>query len=170
MRTFWKVLNEGEMRDILKIVLSFLVMALLAAACSSPEPEPTPTPEPSATPLPTSTPEPTATPTQEPTATPDPTASPTVSPTPFLVIQADGLCSVSIGNGVLSFAGPTQDKFCTFFVQEGYALYSDPIPEDADLVCTGILDGNLYLMTAQLEPDALVDEICQGLGELDQLP
>ena len=80
MRTFWKVLNEGEMRDILKIVLSFLVMALLAAACSSPEPEPTPTPEPTATPLPTSTPEPTATSTSTPT--PEPTTEPTVEPTP----------------------------------------------------------------------------------------
>ena len=73
MRTFWKVLNEGEMRDILKIVLSFLVMALLAAACSSPEPESTPPPEPTATPLPTSTPEPSATPTPEPE--PEPTAT-----------------------------------------------------------------------------------------------
>ena len=80
MGTFWKVLNEGEMRDILKIVLSFLVMALLAAACSSPEPEPTPTPEPTSTPLPTHTPEPTATPTQEPTTSPTPTAEPEESP------------------------------------------------------------------------------------------
>ena len=59
-----------------KLLLIGTMMALLAAACSSPEPEPTPTPDPTATLLPSSTPEPTVTPTPEPTLTASPTTEP----------------------------------------------------------------------------------------------
>jgi hypothetical protein len=68
-----------------KLLLIGTVMALLAAACSSPEPESTPTPEPTATSLPTSTPEPTATS----TPTPEPTTEPTVEPTPRTITTTE---------------------------------------------------------------------------------
>ena len=93
--------------NVRRLMLSVLVIASLAAACTStsdgrslPAPtaieepnaetshaQPTPTPEPTATPEPTTTPEPTATP--APTATAEPTATP--EPTPTVEIPSEPL-------------------------------------------------------------------------------
>lgn len=95
-----------------KLLLIGTMMALLAAACSSPEPEPTPTPDPTATPLPTSTPEPTGTPTPEPT----PTASPTTEPQESLTKDT---LDLFVGTGY-GFRFPAGWSLQVFPPEEGY--------------------------------------------------